>query len=553
METLGLRSECASVDMLVRILYALAVCVCAAHAANILAVFPTNTRSHYAMYGRLVNALAKREHNLTVITHFPMKNPPTNVQEISLAGSIPEIMNNLTDIRNAHKYTLKPAYIRNLESIIRECVHACNVVAQKEAVRRLLETRTKFDLVMVEVFGTDCLLPLGERFDAPVVGLLSSVPLPWVNEQLGNPDGTAYIPAYMMGFGQRMTIWERFANTVAVMWAKFLYKYKSQIPSQAIADRLFGDAPRLDSLARNYSLVLSNSHFSINDVRPLGPSLVEVGGLHLPEVQKLPEELKQFLDRSTEGVVYWTFGSMSRIETIPREKLLVIFSAISELSYPVLVKMDRKLLPHNMTLPANMHMMEWIPQYGTLCHPNVKLFITHGGLLGTQEAVSCGVPMLMVPLYADQALNARAMADRGVAHTVQLYDSNIDDWRYAFNELLSNRRYYENSLKLKEKFLDRPVPPLEAGVYWIEYVIRHKGAQHLRSPALDLSYTQYFLLDIIAISLVITYATIYILHKLFRYLCTRCIRWPKAFGLEKQLGSNKRLFSVFWIFKIKTS
>jgi len=36
-------------------------------------------------------------------------------------------------------------------------------------------------------------------------------------------------------------------------------------------------------------------------------------------------------------------------------------------------------------------------------------------------------------------------------------------------------------------------------VYWTEYVIRHKGAPHLRSAALDLAWYQYFLLDVIAV------------------------------------------------------
>lgn len=43
-----------------------------AHAARLLAVLPTNTRSHYVMYGRLIEALARKHHHLTVISHFPM-------------------------------------------------------------------------------------------------------------------------------------------------------------------------------------------------------------------------------------------------------------------------------------------------------------------------------------------------------------------------------------------------------------------------------------------------------------------------------------------------
>lgn len=100
------------------------------------------------------------------------------------------------------------------------------------------------------------------------------------------------------------------------------------------------------------------------------------------------------------------------------------------------------------------------------------------------------------------------------------------------------------------------MPPLETGVYWIEYVLRHKGAAHMRSPALDLTYSQYLLLDVIAFSTAITSMTIFILHKLFRYLCTRCIRWwPKDIVLDKGLlRRNISLFHCFlWIYKIKTN
>ncbi|XP_063367359.1 UDP-glucosyltransferase 2-like [Cydia amplana] len=528
-------------------------CATAGQAARLLAVLPTNTRSHYAMYGKLIEALAERQHHLTVITHFPMKNPPPNVETISLAGTIPEIANNLTKEHN----TLKPEFIGNLEQIIQECVRTCEIVSKLPAVKALLNSTVTFDMVIVEIFGSECFLPFGRKFQAPVVGFLSSVPLPWVNDQLGNPEATSYIPAYMMGYGQHMTLWERFMNTLSVYWAKILYKYQSQIPSQVIADRLFGPGPKLEVLAQNYSLVLSNSHFSINEVRPLVPGLVEVGGLHLDDTQQLPKELKVLLDASQEGVIYWSFGSMSRIETIPNHKLAEIFRIIGELPQTVLVKMDRRMLARNLTVPDNVYAMDWIPQYKTLCHPNVKLFISHGGLLGTQEAVACGLPMLTVPLYADQALNGRAMADRGVARVVSLNsDFDKDQWREALKDLLSNQKYKENALKLRDIFLDRPLSPLDTGVYWIEYVLRHKGAGHLRSPALDLHPAQLMLLDVIALSVALTILLTFILYILFRYLCTRCIKWwPKEkLVFEKRLfRRNSFLLCLLWNYKAKVN
>lgn len=70
---------------------------------------------------------------------------------------------------------------------------------------------------------------------------------------------------------------------------------------QTISDRLFGPGPKLETLAQNYSLVLSNSHFSINEVRPLVPALVEVGGLHLDDSPVL-SRVSIYLSDSSENI-----------------------------------------------------------------------------------------------------------------------------------------------------------------------------------------------------------------------------------------------------------
>lgn len=52
--------------------------------------------------------------------------------------------------------------------------------------------------------------------------------------------------------------------------------------SYRIAQEYFGkDLPNLEDLAANTSMILANSHFSINHARPLVPNLIEVGGLHI--------------------------------------------------------------------------------------------------------------------------------------------------------------------------------------------------------------------------------------------------------------------------------
>lgn len=46
---------------------------------------------------------------------------------------------------------------------------------------------------------------------------------------------------------------------------------------------------------------------------------------------------------------------------------------------------------------------------------------------------------------------------------------------------------------------------LETAIWWTEYVIRHKGAKHLRNPAADIPFYQYYLLDVISFLSVVLY------------------------------------------------
>lgn len=52
-------------------------------------------------------------------------------------------------------------------------------------------------------------------------------------------------------------------------------------------------------------------------------------------------------------------------------------------------------------------------------------------------------------------------------------------------------------MELSRRFKDRQNTPKEEVIYWTDYVIKHKGAQHLKTAALKLSWYQYLLIDII--------------------------------------------------------
>ena len=72
--------------------------------------------------------------------------------------------------------------------------------------------------------------------------------------------------------------------------------------------------------------------------------------------------------------------------------------------------------------------------------------------------------------------------------------------------------------ELSSKFKDELISPSELVKYWTEYVLRHKGALHLRPSEADMPLYQYLMLDVICV--VLTGATIsgYVFFRITKYL-----------------------------------
>ena len=68
--------------------------------------------------------------------------------------------------------------------------------------------------------------------------------------------------------------------------------------------------------------------------------------------------------------------------------------------------------------PDNVLIRKWLPQQDILGHPDTKLFITHGGLMSTLEALYKGVPTLALPVFLDQFTNAERGQRLGYGETI---------------------------------------------------------------------------------------------------------------------------------------
>lgn len=70
-------------------------------------------------------------------------------------------------------------------------------------------------------------------------------------------------------------------------------------------------------------------------------------------------------------------------------------------------------------------------------------------------------------------------------------------------------------------FHDQPMKPLDKAVYWIEYIIRHNGAHHLKTAANKLNWIQFLSIDIMFMILIVLLIflniVMYIVKKMYRF------------------------------------
>lgn len=63
---------------------------------RILGIFPLHMHSHMLMFGQLMKGLAKRGHQVDVISTIPQKKPHSNYTEFIIPSTLPVLVNNFS-------------------------------------------------------------------------------------------------------------------------------------------------------------------------------------------------------------------------------------------------------------------------------------------------------------------------------------------------------------------------------------------------------------------------------------------------------------------------
>lgn len=393
------------------------------------------------------------------------------------------------------------------------------IFENEDIMRRLRDA--KFDMVLIDP-GLPVGVLVAHKLKLPVVFNVR-----WITSGEGHfvvaPSPPSYVPASGNVMSDRMTFWQRLQNTLHYGMNTAIDRFVVSPHYDKLAEKYLGPDVNFYHLLQGVDIWLLRADFVFEFPRPTMPNIVYIGGFQCKPSAPLSSELEEFVESSGDhGVVLMALGTL--VKGLPLEITSEIAAAFAQLPQKVIWRHAGER-PNN--VGNNTLLVKWMPQNDLLGHPKVRAFVGHGGTNSIYEAMYHGVPFVGIPLQFDQFENVLRLETRGATKMVEAIKITRQSFLETLQEVLHNPSYRDNMRRLSALHRDKPIHPLDAAIYWIEFVIRHKGASHLRTESYKMPWYVYHSLDVLCFFLVVFLMLTAAAVGSIRFLCARLCRRRK--------------------------
>ncbi|XP_041457768.1 UDP-glucuronosyltransferase 1A1-like isoform X3 [Lytechinus variegatus] len=504
------------------------------YAANVFVSALYGEGSHFLAASAIGRSLVARGHNVTFLissAYFEhrIKNPKFSVFSYEIfKHPVPDdevremfhTMNTLAFIPKDKQFTEMMKLLTG--RMVDDCEY---IISDKDFVSRL-----KVMDVMVLDISWPCVLMIREALrkgdnSSRYISMVTISHTPsWSGflRSSGSSFTYSYQPEFTSGLPTRMNFIQRIQNVLMSVVINFLAELAFSPPYSKIGKRLGLPPIHFAQSYSDFDLHLTNLNFASDFISPLAPNVIPVGGLTANLASPLQKELEEFVQSSGDhGVIVFTLGTyLASITTIRPEIVTMFAEAFRRLPQKVIWQL--KELP-DWELPSNVKAMPWLPQNDLLGHPKTRVFMYQGGNNGFQEACYHGVPIVVIPLQGDQYDVAARIEARGLGKKIEKLELNADIIYDTLTEVINNPSYNEVADKVSAIYKDQPMSAPDRAAFWIEHVIKFGGA-YMRSPANDLTFIQYHLIDVYAFLTAIVVVFLAVVYYTLKFCVSLCCR-----------------------------
>ena len=281
----------------------------------------------------------------------------------------------------------------------------------------------------------------------------------------------AVLPEIALGWRADVIVTEEtdFGSMVAAQRLSLPYAVVAVIAARSFAEPELVAAP-LDAVRAEHGLPPDPELTMLRGV----PTLAPFPRVYRDPVSSLPAGTCCF--RSTEAgtikrreppLIYFTLGTEFNVES--GDLFGRVLAGLRELPAEVVVTVGRDVDPAELgPQPPHVRVERYVPQTELL--PRASLCVSHGGSGSVLGALAHGVPMLLLPMGADQPYNAARCEALGVARSLDVVAATPADVRRAAVEVLAGHSYAAAAAAMRDEFASLPGPASA-----VEFLMRTLG------------------------------------------------------------------------------
>ena len=485
---------------------------------SVLLVAPPYS-GHVIPFLALAEELVGRGHNVTLVsgsTDFVLKQTKrlnVNLWNISTDGFVSP-----TEVVEKARNVSDKGPIENIQLILGLSVKF------QEAVLRTIDNSAveSFDIIAGDASFSTFLMCFSRKWNIPGVNI-------WVSLMLYPFDMYAWsFPPLSSGYSDDLTFFQRLVSTIT--WDVMYVIFKNTVPplltfAEGLCNQVNLSLDEHHTFFHYYPQIVASS-IGFEFPRVLLPLTEYVGPIISQCPTPLPQDLAHWLDQREPGSVLYVSMGSTAILTGEEAKSIVSGAAEANLSVVWSLRKSNQAVLENLVYDYERVLVaDWVPQLTLLRHPSIHSALLHGGLGGVQEALSCGIPIIVVPFFADQLDNAvRVQAHHygTMIHRHQLTPELVSQSLRLFDSQL-----YQTSLQRIQRIYRNDGGASRAADLLEFY--SEVGYQHLvpSYAKYNWSWVQFYNVDVYTLLALAVLLPCYLLYRLIRCCCHQLLGKPK--------------------------